>query len=512
MRQIALALAASACIATLHATSPTADTARWWGHIRALANDGMEGRDTGSRGYQRAAQYVVDALKRAGARPGNGDSYYQPVPLHVVRFRADTSEARLVRGAATRPLAWNRHIRVAASPSLPPTIDAPMVFIGSAGWERDVDVTGKLVVQLAPPPAAPRTRDAMFTRTPPGAVGLVAIDNLDTLEPRRWPVQYSVAMTIRGQAPAAYNGLTIAWNPAAAEWLFEESGHTYRELKALWDEGKPLPNFNLQSSFRATMRVEEADLESPNIVATIPGSDPVLGQEHLVLSAHLDGYGFGEPWQTSPSAKPDRIYNGAFDDAAMVATLIDFAQRLRDASTRFRRSITLAIFTAEEKGLLGSLYFTDHLPVARDRVVANVNLDQVRPLFPLKQLTAIAVDDSTLGDTVRRVAGGMGLRIQADPEPWRNLMRRADNWNFMQIGVPATGFVLAPEKGGSDEAIYKEWYARRYHTPLDDLDQPWDPTAAAAFHEFFGKVVTALANDDERPRWKPGSEYAKPSR
>ena len=143
---------------------------------------------------------------------------------------------------------------------------------------------------------------------------------------------------------------------------------------------------------------------------------------------------------------------------------------------------------------------------------ANINLDQVRPLFPLKQLTAIAVDESTLGDTIRDVAGGMGLRIQADPEPWRNLMRRADNWNFMQIGVPATGFVLAPEKGTDDEAVYKEWYARRYHTPLDDLDQPWDPSAAATFNDFFGRLVTALANDGRRPAWKPGSVYATPSR
>jgi hypothetical protein len=395
---------------------------------------------------------------------------------------------------------------------LPPTVDAPLVFVGSAGWETDVDVKGKLVVQFIPALSAPQTRDAMFTRPPAGSVGLIVIDDLNSLEPRRWPVQYSVTMTIRGQAPAAYNGLVIAWNPASAPWLFEESGHTYDELKALWDAGKPLPNFSLRSSLRATMRVEESDLESPNIVATIPGSDPTLSNEHLVLSAHLDGYGFGEPWPASQGKTPDRIYNGAFDDAAYVALLIDFAERAQETRVRFRRSITFAIFTAEEKGLLGSRYFTDHLPVSRERVIANINLDQVRPLFPLKLLTAIAVDESIVGDTIRSVADTVGLRIQADPEPWRNLMRRADNWNFMQIGVPATGFVLAPEKGTADEVAYREWYARRYHTPLDDLDQPWDPSAAALFSDFVGKLVTALANDDRRPQWKPGSAFAKPAR
>jgi Zn-dependent M28 family amino/carboxypeptidase len=237
----------------------------------------------------------------------------------------------------------------------------------------------------------------------------------------------------------------------------------------------------------------------------LPGSDPVLGNEYLVLSAHLDAYGFGEPWGS------DRIYNGAFDDAAYVATLLDLAERIRDSRMTFRRSILFAIFTGEEKGLLGSRHFTRHLPVARARVVANINLDQVRPLFPLKLLTAIALEESTLGDTIRKVAGEAGIQVQADPEPWRNLMRRADNWNFMQIGVPATGFVLAPRKGTSDEAIYKEWYARRYHTPLDDLDQPWDPSAAAAFNTFVGKLVAAVADAEERPRWRPGSEYAKSS-
>jgi hypothetical protein len=103
----------------------------------------------------------------------------------------------------------------------------------------------------------------------------------------------------------------------------------------------------------------------------------------------------------------------------------------------------------------------------------------------------------------------MGIQVLSDQEPWRNLMRRADNWNFMQIGVPATGFVLTPEKGTADEAFYKEWYARRYHTPLDDLKQPWDPSAAAKFNDFFLRLLEAIANADERPQWKSGSPYAK---
>jgi hypothetical protein len=123
-------------------------------------------------------------------------------------------------------------------------------------------------------------------------------------------------------------------------------------------------------------------------------------------------------------------------------------------------------------------------------------------------LTMHALDDSTLGDTTRQVAGPMGIRIQADPEPLRNLMRRSDNFPFMQIGVPATGFVFGYEPGTPDEAAYRRWYQDRYHTPLDDLSQPWVPDAAAQFNEFFARFVTALANADEAPRWRPGSEFA----
>jgi Zn-dependent M28 family amino/carboxypeptidase len=222
----------------------------------------------------------------------------------------------------------------------------------------------------------------------------------------------------------------------------------------------------------------------------------------VVLSAHVDGYGIGEPWGR------DNIYNGAFDDAAYVATLIDFAEKLRASGTALRRSLLFTVVTGEEKGLLGSRYYTQHLTVPQQQLVANINLDQLQPVFPLHTLTMHALDESTLGDTARQVAAAMNITIQADPEPLRNLMRRSDNWNFMQLGVPATGFIFGYAPGSSDEVAYRRWYADRYHTPLDDLSQPWVPDAAARFNEFFGRLVTALANADEAPRWKPGSEFA----
>jgi Zn-dependent M28 family amino/carboxypeptidase len=304
-----------------------------------------------------------------------------------------------------------------------------------------------------------------------------------------------------GLAPAG-NGPALRINPAFADELLAGSGHTYKELADLMTTGKPLPRFAIPATLRAHMKFETAELKSDNVLGVLPGSDPALANEYIVISAHLDGYGIGEPWGS------DNVYNGAFDDAAYVATLIDFAESLKAAKRSLKRPVLFAVWTGEEKGLLGSRYYVAHPTIPKERFAGNVNLDQLRPIFPLKTLTTLAVDDSTMGDTVRQVAGTMDIRIQADPEPGRNLLRRSDHWNFMQIGVPAVGFIFGYEPGSPEEKIYREWYAYRYHSPKDDLDQPWDPAAAAKFNDFFGKVVEALAKAPERPHWKPGSPYA----
>jgi Zn-dependent M28 family amino/carboxypeptidase len=144
--------------------------------------------------------------------------------------------------------------------------------------------------------------------------------------------------------------------------------------------------------------------------------------------------------------------------------------------------------------------------------VADLNLDQLRPIFPLKALTTLALNESTLGDTVRRVAQPMGIKIQADPEPERNLLRRSDHFSFMQIGVPAVNFVFGYEKGSADEKVYRAWYAERYHSPADDLQQPWVPEAAAKFNAFYAALVKEVANAPERPHWLPESRFATRSR
>ena len=159
--------------------------------------------------------------------------------------------------------------------------------------------------------------------------------------------------------------------------------------------------------------------------------------------------------------------------------------------------------------MLGSRYYVQHLTVPKENLVANINLDQLRPIFPLKILTILALNESTLGDTVQQVAASMDIRIQPDPEPQRNLLRRSDHINFMNIGVPAVGFIFGYVPGSPEEAVYRKWYADRYHSPADDLNQPWNPTAAAKFNTFFAKLVETIANAPEKPQWKPNSTFLK---
>jgi len=504
------------CVAaTLLATEPNEATKRWWAHVVALANDGMEGRDTGSAGYLRAERYVVDRFQKAGLKPAGENGYLQPVPMHVVRLRTDQSSIELVRNDGVHKLEWLRQISTGARVGLPESLEGDLVFLGDgpAPGSPPFDSAGKIVVQLPRPAAVPGAPAAARGGAAggrgngagrSGAAATIAIDGTGGAEPPRWPVSYSVVVSLAEPAarPAGNTALSFRFNPAFAEELFAGSGHTFAELQKLAAEGKPLPQFSIPAKLRATMKVESGELSSDNIVAVLPGSDPALAGEYLVVSAHLDGYGFGEPWSG------DRIYNGAFDDAAYVATLIDLAEKLHESGTRLKRSLLFLVVTGEEKGLLGSRYFVAHPTIAKEKLVADINLDQLRPIFPLKILTMLALDESSLGAAARQVAGKMDIKIQADPEPERRLLTRSDHYSFMQIGVPATGFIFGYEKGSPEEQVYRHWYAERYHSPADDINQPWDPPAAAKFNDFFGRLVEVVADAPQRPQWRPGSQFA----
>ncbi len=493
------------CCCSLWATEPDAATRRWWSHTEALANDKMQGRDTGSAGYAAAEDYVIQQFQKAGLSPAGTNGFRQPVPLRSLRLETAGSPPQIIRDTVVTPLAWYRQVTVALRPNLPQQVQAPLYFVGDGASVEAEKARGAVIVMIG----APRIRTAgapAAVKAPEGAAATVTIDNLTGPEPPIWPVPYAAVMSLAGVEPAtrvAAMPPAFRFNPVEAETLFTGSGHSYAELKKQFDAGGKLPNFALPGVWRADLRVNESSITSDNILAVLSGSDPVLRNEYVVLSAHLDGYGLGE------ARHGDAVYNGAFDDAAYVALLLDLAQSLRESGTALKRSLLFCIVTGEEKGLLGSRYFAAHPTVPKQQLVADLNLDQLRPIFPLKLLTTLALRESSLGDTVRRIAQPMGIRIQEDPEPERNLLRRSDHFSFMQIGVPSVNFVFGYEKGSAEEKVYRSWYAERYHSPADDLQQPWLPEAAAKFNRFYAALVQAVANEPERPSWSPNSEFAK---
>jgi hypothetical protein len=462
-----------------------------------LAGDAMKGRDTGSEGYRKAAAYVASHFAHAGLAAAGESDYYQHVPLHAVQFLTEQSSVELVRpNGEVKPLRWQRQIAITPLGGMPATFDAALGF---TGWETPADlVSGRILAALAPPRFVPGPR-GYAQRPPLGYSGTLVIDSAAGPEPVRWPLFSSSVMTLAETplpAQPAGSPMGFEFNPADAESLFEGSGHSYSELRSLADRGERLPSFPLAVRLRGRIAVETRELTSDNVIAKLPGTDPVLSAEYVVVSAHLDGFGIGQP------VNGDGIYNGAFDDAAYVATLIDFAEKMHESNRRFKRSILFCVFTAEERGLLGSRYFVEHPTVPRAQLVADINLDTLRPIFPLKSLTTLGLERSSLGDVVRQVGGSMNIGIKTDSEPDRLLLQRSDQWNFLQAGIPALAFVFGYEAGSREEATYRQWYAQRYHSPSDDVNQPWNPEAAGRFNEFFAKLVEVVANAGGRPVMK----------
>jgi Zn-dependent M28 family amino/carboxypeptidase len=292
-------------------------------------------------------------------------------------------------------------------------------------------------------------------------------------------------------------------NPEQAEKWFAGSGHSFDDLVALADAGKPLPRFPLHASIRAKVAVERGEVESQNVAGILPGADPVLKDQYVVLTAHLDHLGIGEP------INGDRIYNGAMDNASGVATLIDIAQSLNESKPKLRRSLLFVAVTGEEKGLLGSRYFAAHPTVKPGSMVADLNVDMFLPLFPLRSVTVYGLNESDLGEEIRAVARARGVRIQDDQEPERNIFIRSDQYSFIRRGIPALMMKVGYEKGSPEEKIAKTWLKERYHAPADDLKQPVDLECAGRFDDLLRALAEAVADRPERPKWNANSFFKR---
>jgi Zn-dependent M28 family amino/carboxypeptidase len=507
--------------------APSFDGKSWWEHIKVLAADNMEGRDTGSPGLKKAEAYIVGKLKSAGLQPAGVKGYYQPVKFVSRQLVEQESNVALLRDGKAEALTLGEDAFFSTRVDLASEVEAPLVFVGYGLSipENDfddlagLDLKGKVAVLISGSPsqipsALSAHHQTAAERWKPffaaGAVGIVTIPNpasMDVPWSRMALNRLHPSMELAGAEFNETEGekLAMYFNPAHADKLFAGSGHSFQELAELAKDRKPLPHFPLTASLRTRARLKTKVVMSSNLVARLPGNDPQLKSEYVVLSAHIDHVGIGEP------INGDRIYNGAMDNAAGVAVLLDVAASLKQHPEDLKRSLLFAFVTGEEKGLLGSKYFAARPTVDSKSIVADINVDMFRPLVPLKLLTVLGLAESDLGEVARQVAESDGVSVQPDPQPLRNVFVRSDQYSFIRHGVPALAMDVAPTTP-EQKQIFQDWLTKRYHAPSDDLDQPVDLAAAGKYEEIIRQLLVKVADDPRRPQWKADSffrRYAK---
>ena len=497
----------------------------WWAHVQFLADDNLEGRETGSEGLRKAEAYVADQFKKAGLEPAGTDGYYQPVKFVSREIVESESSAALISGGKAQPLVLGDDAYFSTRANLSPdAITAKLVFVGyglkipEQNYDEmaGLDLKGKIAVYLAGSTAdTPAPLSAHYQTTlerwkslkAAGAIGVIAIPNpasMDIPWSRITLSRTHPSMDLVGTEFDETPGMKLAliFNPANAEKLFAGSGHTFAEIAALGKDRKPLPRFPLAVSLKAHATVKTKNVESANVIGKLAGSDPRLKDEYVVLSAHVDHIGVGEP------INGDKIYNGAMDNASGTAALMEIAASWKD-QPHPKRSLLFVVVTAEEKGLLGSKYFAAHPTVPEKSIVADVNIDMFLPIVPLKVLKVQGLAESDLGERAKEAAAAYGVRVQADPQPLRNAFIRSDQYSFIRHGVPAVKLDLGFDPGSPDEAVFKQWLTVRYHAPSDDLSQPVDKAAAATYEDILRRLLTTIADTEARPQWKHDSFFRR---
>jgi Zn-dependent M28 family amino/carboxypeptidase len=514
----------------LHAQQPAPkyfDGKKWWEHIKVVADDRMEGRDTGSEGLRKAEAYAVEQLTKSGLQPGGTNGFYQPLKLVSRQIVEKDSSIALFRKGIEEPLVLGEDAYFNTRVDLEPgVLRAPLVFAGyglkipEKNYDDlgGLDLRGKIAVILTGSPGDisislsahyqwAGERWKIFREA--GAIGIITIPNPASMDIPWSRLSLNRAHPQMDLADPEFHELAgqkvaLTFNPARAEVLFAGTGHAFQELADLARDRKPLPRFPLLVSLKSRARVQKEEISSNNVIAKLPGSDPELRNEFVVLSAHIDHLGIGEP------INGDRIYNGAMDNGSGIALLLDMAGSLR--REKLRRSILFVFVTAEEKGLLGSKYFAARPTVDAKSMVADINVDMFLPIVPLTVLKVKGLAESDLGAQASRAAQSFGVRVLPDLQPLRNSFIRSDQYNFVRHGIPSLNLEIGFDPGSPQQEIFKDWLTNHYHAPSDDLSQTVDLSAAALYEEIMRRLLVSVANADARPQWKADSffrRYAK---
>ncbi len=503
-----------------------------WDRVQAdiafLADDLLEGRAAGTRGYDLAARYVAAQMAHAGLEPGFDGSWFQAFPLLESRVDQATAELALDEQPLEPGVDFLAAKNFFAEES---TVSAPVVLAGFGVRApeldhddyADLDVRGRIVAIFSGAPAtfpndqrafhSSRTRKARLAAEL-GAVGLITVRTRVDQERVAWDRMQTGAAFPRmrwldddGRPHDAFPSLKGAavLSDEARGRLFANVAMTEAQaLDAAADGTAPRMDLNLTARMRTVSRISAA--RSSNVGGLLPGSDPDRRDEWIVVTAHLDGLGVG------PEIGGDTIYNGAWDNASGIAFLLETARLLAAEDPGPARSVLFLAVGAEERGLLGSDYFARHPPVAIERIVANANMDMAIMTFPVAEIVAFGAEHSTLGPVAARAAEDAGFRIAPDPMPEEVIFIRSDQFSFVKQGVPA--IYLDVGTGSTDpsfdgETAVREFLTTHYHRPSDDLTRTFHADSMLRFVAANRALIRAVADAPDPPRWRKGNFFGE---
>ena len=519
---------AEAAAATITAEGLLAD-------IRELASDRFLGRAVATAGEDSTVAYLSRRFREMGLAPGMPDGgYVQRVPLIATTSRVEATANANDVVHALDPLedvvAWSHR-----PDTLVRVDDAQIVFVGygvvapELGWDdfKGVDVRGKTVVMLIGDPPVPDPRDT--TRLDPDVFRGPAMTYYG-----RWTYKYDIAaqrgaaavLLVHQTGPAGYPWSVVQSNVRerfevegarphvpvegwiqleTARTLFAAAGHDFATLEraARTRAFRPV-QLGATASFHVRNAVRR--VESRNVVARIPGSDPAVADEAVLFTSHWDSFGIGRP------IGGDSIYNGALDDASGVAWMLAVAGAYRSMDPAPRRTLVFVAFTAEEAGLLGARWYASHPVVPLDRTLADINMDAMNPWGRTRSIVSLGYGQSSLEDLLQAHAARQGRRVVPDPEPEKGYFYRADHLELARGGVPALSFLFpgtdyAHPDPGYGERVRAAYIANDYHKPSDEVKPDWDMAGIVDDTRLLFGVGLEVANGGTWPTWSPGSEF-----
>ena len=512
-------LAPGLLAAPFAAQAQTADREVLERDVRYLADDEREGRESGTAGFDAAAEYVAGRFASMGLRPGgNDDGWYQAVPLARVSASADTRMSIVdADGNSSKAILGEDFYGRGAISASRGQFEAPLVFVGRAldlpehGFDdlATVDLEGAIAVYIyGDVPGGLNSEQAAHLQSSTdqrlaahGAIGSIMIwteelENFFSWDRIRSRGSSGSTTTWVGPDGTPFDDadgfqIRMGASPELARRLLEGSEFDYDDLNAAIAAGDPLPSFDTGMRARVSFANERDEFATSNVIGVLPGSDPSVTDEYVVVTAHLDHVGIGEPGEGG-----DRIFNGAMDNATGVATILELARLL--AADPPRRPVMFVALGAEEMGLLGSSYHAANPGIEDGELVANVNVDMPILTWPFSDIVAFGAERSTLLPAVSDAVDAFGLTMVPDPNPDEGFFFRSDQYSYVRSGIPSVYVELGFGNGG--EAAQTSFLQTHYHKPSDEADLI-DFEQLGRFADIASLVLKNVANMEERPAW-----------